>query len=78
MFCFDEAYFKKCHDAMSNRSLSKWPGSVYYFFLRQNETDHFERYNNGFEGARREGFCKCPYEVMRIPAPTPDEESLCA
>ena len=46
---------------------------MYYSFLRENETDHFERYNNGFEGARREGFCRCPYEVMGIPAPIPDE-----
>ena len=46
---------------------------MYYSFLRENETDHFERYNNGFEGARREGSCRCPYEVMGIPAPISDE-----
>ena len=68
MFNFDEAYFRKCHDAKSNKSLSKWPGFAYYSFLWEKENEHFMRYNNGCEGARREGSCRCPYEIKGIPA----------
>ena len=76
MFYFYEAYFRKCHDAKSNKTLSTLPGSVY--FLREKEKEHFVRYNNGFECETREGPCRCPYEVKGMPAPLPDEESLSA
>ena len=49
MFYFDEEYIKKCHDAKSNKALSKLPGSAYYSILREKENEHFVRYNNGFE-----------------------------
>ena len=54
MFYFCEAYFRKCHDAKSNKLLSTLPGSAYYSFLRENENEHFVRYNNCFECERRE------------------------
>ena len=62
-----------CKHDVSHISSYMKTNAHYYSFLRENETDHFERYNNGFEGARREGSCRCPYEVMGIPAPIPDE-----
>ena len=36
------------------------------------------RYKNGCEGARREGSCRCPYEIKGIVAQIPDDESLSA
>ena len=36
------------------------------------------KYKNGCEGARREGSCRCPYEIKGISAQIPDDESLSA
>ena len=68
MFNSEEAYFRKCHNAKSNKSLFKLPGFAYYSFLWEKENEHFMRYKNGCEGARREGSCRCSYEIKGIPA----------
>ena len=47
-------------------------------FSKEEINEHFMRYKNGCEGARREGSCRCPYKIKGISAQIPDDESLSA